>query len=435
VPQAAKRAAQLFATCAGGEVLSGVVEQYPGPIPPQTIELNKSEIRRVLGFDLLDEEVERILNALQFTVQPSLWGWNVTPPPTRLDIQAGAADLIEELARVSGYDRLPETRLAQEMPLPTGNRTLELEQRIRELLADQGVSEAITYSLSSTEAEQKLLGPSQELVVLLNPISPERSVMRRSLLPGLLSVTQSNLEQGAASVALFELGAVYHPHANGLPAEPRRLALALVGRRHAAAWDDTLGVKPPAFDFFDLKAIVEALVADLHLAAASYARTKAVPHLHPGKAAELRLGSQSVGHFGELHPKVAEAFDFKDHAVLVADFDLDAILNAVPSRYPYRPFSTFPPAKRDIAIVVPAETTAAAVQAELVTAGGQLLTRVELFDVYVGDTIPAGTKSLAFALTYQAADRTLGEKEIEKAHDAVERRVRHVLKAKIRGKD
>jgi phenylalanyl-tRNA synthetase beta chain len=433
VPLAAKRAAQLFQQC-GGEVLTGVVDAYRGPIPPQVVELNKSEIRRVLGFDLIDEEVERVLKALQFGVSPTMWGWSVTTPPTRLDIQVGAADLIEELARVTGYDRLPETLLAQEMPVPLGNRSLELEQRVREQLADQGVSEAITYSLSSVEAEAKLGGAAAEYVTLVNPISPERSVMRRSLVPGLLAVVQKNLES-SASVALFELGPVYHSQGPAkLPDEPRRLTIALCGRRTLAAWDDTLGVKPSVFDFFDLKAIVESLVRDLQLPTVSVRKASAT-FLHPGKTAEVLSANQVLGVLGELHPKVAQAFGFKEQAVLVAELDLEALLATVPTRYAYRPFSTFPPAKRDIAIVVPQETTADAVRAELVQGGGALLSDIELFDVYTGDTIPAGTKSLAFALSYQAPDRTLGEKEIEKAHDAVERRVRHVLKAKIRGKD
>jgi phenylalanyl-tRNA synthetase beta chain len=445
VKPAAVRAAQLFHAHAGGEVLTGVIDNYPAPLPTQVIELHRSEIGRLLGFDMPPVEVERVLSALQFTVKPEVFGWLVTVPRTRLDIQAGAADLIEELARVSGYDKLHERLLPLELPEPKGNRPLELEDKVRDLLADQGLQEAITYSLSSVEAEKKLHptqspgtavpGSGSEYVQLLNPLSPERSVMRRTLLPGLLAVTQKNLE-ATDSVAMYELGFVYTPKpGEKLPEEPRRVAIVLCGRRAATAWDDVQGVKPAQYDFFDIKGVVQSLAADMHLPGVSFSPTNSVAWLHPMRAAEVNVNGKQVGAFGELHPTVAANFGLGERAVQVAELDLEAILAAVPKRFPYRPISTFPPAKRDVAVVVPADTPAERVLAEIRAAGGDLLTAAELFDVYTGEGIPAGTKSLAFALTYQAPDRTLGEKELAKAHEKVEGRLRHILKAQIRGKD
>jgi phenylalanyl-tRNA synthetase beta chain len=240
--------------------------------------------------------------------------------------------------------------------------------------------------------------------------------------------------QAAESVALFEVGFVYLP-AKGLPDEPRRVAVVLCGRRGQAAWDDPLGVKPAAFDFFDLKGVVEALTSALHLSGVTFGPNREVPHLHPGKAAELKLNGTGVGTLGELHPKVAAAFGLTDRAVLVAELDAEALIAAVPERYPYRPFSTLPAAKRDVAVIVPDDTPAERVLAELKAAGGELLTEATLFDVYHGESIPAGTKSLAFALTYQPKEKTLTDKEIDKAHEKIEGRLRHMLKAKIRGKD
>ncbi|MBX9579313.1 MAG: phenylalanine--tRNA ligase subunit beta, partial [Gemmataceae bacterium] len=465
---AAARAAQLFQDLAGGEVLAGIVDAYPAPVPPQTIALTPADIRRLLGFDIPPAEVERVLTALQFTVKKAGDGWSVTTPPTRLDIQAGAADLVEELARVYGYDKLPETLLAQALPEQRGNRPLELEEQVRDLLADAGLQECVTYSLGSPEAEARLevgktpppnplprgeggdqtapLSPppfsgegagGRGHVQLLNPVSPERSVLRTTLLPGLLAVAHANLE-AAESVALFEVGPVYlaKPGAQ-LPDEPRRLAVVLCGRRSAAAWDDPLGAKPAAYDFFDLKGILGTLAADLHLPGVSVRKATNPAHLHPGRSAELVVNGAAVGTFGELHPKVAAAFGkgFADRAVQVAELDLEAVLAAVPDRFPYRPFPTVPPAKRDIALIVPEETPAEAVLGEIRAAGGDLLTDAVLFDVYTGESVPAGTKSLAYALVYQSPDKTLSDKEIEKAHGKVEGRLRHVLKAKIRGKD
>jgi phenylalanyl-tRNA synthetase beta chain len=259
--------------------------------------------------------------------------------------------------------------------------------------------------------------------------------MRRTLLPGLLAVVQKNLE-AADSVAMCELGFIYLPKAGEkLPDEPRRLAVVLCGRRATGAWDDPQGVKPAQYDFFDLKGVIEGLAADLHLPGLAFSAAKSAPWLHPGRSAELSVGGKLVGTFGELHPTVAANFGLGERAVQVTELDLEALLAAVPERFPYRPFSPFPPAKRDIAVVVAADTPAEKVLAEIRAAGGDLLTGAELFDVYAGEGIPPGTKSLAFALTYQASDRTLSDKEIGKAHEKVEGRLRHVLKAQIRGKD
>lgn len=441
---AAERAAQLFHDHAGGEVLAGIADAYPAPVPPQVIDLDADEIRRVLGFDIPGAEVVRVLTALQFQVEPDDdESWTVTTPQTRLDIQVGAADLIEELARVYGYDTLPERLLPFELPEPKGNRAIELEDRVRDLLADQGLQEAITYSLTSPDVEWELNpNPPKGVVVncwvtLKNPISPERCVMRRTLLPGVLQVAKHNLEN-ADSVAMYELGFVYIPKAGEkLPDEPRMLALVLCGRRTQAAWDDPQGVAAPQYDFYDLKGVVEALASDLHLPGVSFAAVHTVSWLHPMRAATLDVNDTPVGVFGELHPKVAANFGFGDRAVQVAELDLEALLAAVPERYGYRPFSTFPPAKRDIAVVVAdnEEMTAEQVLAEIRAAGGELLTDAALFDVYRGAGLPEGTKSLAFALTYQAPDRTLGDKEIAKAHEKIEGRLRHMLHAQIRGKD
>jgi phenylalanyl-tRNA synthetase beta chain len=432
---AAIRAAELFRRHAGGEVLAGILDNYPAPPAPHVIELHRSEIARLLGFDIPAAEVERVLTALEFRVKPETFGWAVTAPRTRLDIQVGAADLIEDLARVYGYDKLPGRLLPLELPEPTGNRALELEDRVRDLLADQGLQEAITYSLTSAEVEAKLRGEATQHVTLLNPISPERSVMRRTLLPGLLAVVQKNLE-ATDSVTMFELGFVYEPRPGAkLPDEPRRLAVILCGRRTAGAWDDPQGARPAPADFFDLKGVIESLGTDLHLPEISFASAKSVAWLHPGRATIVSVNGKTIGVLGELHPKVAASFGLSERAVQVTELDLEAILAAVPERYPYRSFSTFPPAKRDVAVIVPADTPAERVRDEIRAAGGELLTGTELFDLYSGEGIPAGTKSLAFALTYQSPDHTLSEKEIGKAHEKVEGRLRHVLKAQIRGKD
>jgi phenylalanyl-tRNA synthetase beta chain len=259
--------------------------------------------------------------------------------------------------------------------------------------------------------------------------------MRRTLLSGLLDSASRNLKSLASdSVRLFEIGSVYLPRKDSkLPDEPRRLAIVMSGKRGVEFWGDG-GAKVGSLDFYDLKGAVEALLADLHLPSVTY-RPGQPAMLHPGKAAEVVSGERVLGVLGELHPKVAEAFDLGGRAVQVADLDLAAIRAATPPRFAYKPISTYPPALRDVAVVVPESVSGERVEAEIRAGGGELLRGVRLFDVYVGDSIPAGHKSLAYALTYQADDKTLTDKEVERAHKSIEGRLRNVLKAQIRGQD
>jgi phenylalanyl-tRNA synthetase beta chain len=434
VPLTAFRAAELMAKHAGATILGGMIDEYPRPMARQTTELKASEIKRLLGIDLPAAEVETILGALDFALEKTSTGWLATTPPYRLDIQAGAADLIEELARVHGYDRLPGTRLSGELPPQRANRALALEERAKDALANAGLQEAMTYSLTSREREAAL-GLTGEYVEVLNEISADRKVMRRSVLASLLEVLKGNLAH-SSDIRLFEIGIVFEPVAGSqLPNEPRRLAIAMTGAREPAAWDDPLGAKPSQVDFYDLKGIVESLFQELHLASVVYRPANQTAFVHPGRSAEIVIGDRVIGAFGELHPKTAQTLDLGERAILVAEFDLDAIIAATPDRFGYVPIPRFPAALRDIAVIVEEATTHDRVVVEMKAAGGELLGASRLFDVYHGEPIPTGSKSLAFALTYQAADRTLTDKEVDKAHKKIEDRLRHVLKAKIRGKD
>jgi phenylalanyl-tRNA synthetase beta chain len=397
------------------------------------IDLEMAEVRRIVGVDFPVGEATRILRALEFRVEPTGPAvLRVTTPPHRVDIQAGAADLIEELVRVHGYDRLPATLLADRLPEQHTNRPLVLEERVRDILVNVGLQEVITYALTEPAREAPLQAPPAAYVRLVNPITSERVVMRHTVLAGVLDVAAANLRH-TDEARLFEIGAVYLPRpGEKLPDEPRRLALALTGRRRPEFWGEPPASPAEALDFFDLKGVVEALAADLHLPDVSY-RAAATPYLHPGRAAELLVSGRPVGSFGQMHPKAAEPYGLSGRSMLVGEFDLEAILAAVPQRYAFTPVPRFPAALRDIAVTVDEAVTAERVAAEIRTAGGALLRDVRLFDLYRGESIPAGKKSLAYALTYQAEDRTLTDKEVDKAHKKIEDRLKQVLGAQIRG--
>jgi phenylalanyl-tRNA synthetase beta chain len=430
----AERAAELMRRHAGATVCNGAVDVYPAPLLPHGIELKMSEVRRILGVDLPLAECTRLLTALEFKVEPAApHALRVTAPPHRLDIQEGPADLIEDLARLHGYDRLPATLLADRLPPQADCPDLEFEERVKDLLVGVGLQEVISYALTTPEREAPLTPPEAAYVRLLNPISSDRVVMRHAVLASVLEAVERNVKH-AADVRLFEVGRAYLPRDGAkLPDEPRRLALALCGRRDAEFWGAP-DKAPAALDFFDLKGVVEALAEGLHLPEISY-RPSAAPSLHPGKAADLLAAGRPIGYFGELHPKAAEAYGLGGRPVLVGEFDLEALQAAAPARHGYTPVPVFPAALRDVAVIVGEEVPAERVEAEIRAAGGDLLRGVRLFDLYRGDSIGPGVKSLAYALTYQADDRTLTDKEIDRAHKKVQDRLKHVLKARIRGED
>jgi phenylalanyl-tRNA synthetase beta chain len=423
---------------AGATVCKGLVDNYPAKPEPQGCRLRLGEIKRLLGINIPIDEITRILQALEFKVETlDQHALRVTTPPHRLDIQEGEADLIEELARIYGYDRLPATLLAEQLPEQHTNQPLVFEERVRDLLAGAGLQEVRSYALTTPEREAALGVQLKEHVRLLNPISSERVVMRQSVLASVLEAAASNLKH-SDDVRLFEIGHVYLPReGEKLPDEPRRLALFLTGQRRVEFWTDTTSGEPRSapLDFFDLKGVAEALAADLHLPEVKFQPSK-TSYLHPGKAAELHAAGKLIGHFGQMHPRVAEQCGFDPQRVLLAgEFDLEALQRAVPERYTYTPVPRFPAALRDIAVVVENSITAEQLEAEIRAGGGKLLRAVRLFDVYTGTGIPPGHKSLAYALTYQAEDKTLVDKEVDKAHQKIEERLKRTLKAQIRGKE
>jgi phenylalanyl-tRNA synthetase beta chain len=264
-----------------------------------------------------------------------------------------------------------------------------------------------------------------DYVRIANPIAPERSVLRQSLLASVLEVVEKNAR--AESIAMFEVGPVFEPVKNDLPNEPRRLAIVMTGARIASAWD----MKDlTSFDFFDMKGRIELLLAGLRFTDIAYAETEPSHHLHPGKSAEVKVNGQIVGVFGELHPLAKEKYEFGDAPVIVAEFDLEKLSTLNPS-YGIKPVSEFPPMYEDIAIIVDESVAASAVEALIRQTGGKTVTDVRLFDVYRDEKIGAGKKSLAYSLTYQA-EKTLTDAEAAAIRNKIVKRLENTVGAKLR---
>jgi phenylalanyl-tRNA synthetase beta chain len=378
----------------------------------------------------------RILRALEFEVSQDTDGaelLHVVVPSHRLDVSI-PADLVEEVGRIYGYDRLPMTLLRDELPPQRRNLALEGEERVRDLMVGCGLDEIITYSMINIADDARLRAvgaqpDARDYVTIRNPMVAERAHMRRSLLAGAVNTARANL-RFQDRIAIFEAGRVFIPTGDGgLPAEPRRLAALMVGPREPKSW---LPHDEKPMDFFDLKGVVETLTERLELTDVAWERGSH-PAMHPGRTAQLMVGGAHAGAVGELHPLVRAAFDLPEIPVAVMELDLEVLLAAWgKSARTMADISTQPAVYEDVAVIVDEETPAAQVAALIRQTGGRLLAGLQLFDIYRGQPIPEGKKSLAYALTFQAADRTLTDDDVRKLRFKIVNRLERELGATLR---
>jgi phenylalanyl-tRNA synthetase beta chain len=280
--------------------------------------------------------------------------------------------------------------------------------------------------MTSIEKESRVMN-FDDYVHVANPIAPEKSVLRRSIVSSVLDALEKNIRLGE-SLALFEVGSVFEPVKNDLPNEWRKLGIAMTGLRDATAWDVKFS---PKLDFYDMKGRIELLLRGLRLTGVTYTEASSTQYLHPGKAAAININGQVVGVFGELHPLVKEGYVLGDAPILVADFDLETLRRIDPT-YGIVPVSEFPPVYEDIAVIVNDSVAAATVEALIRQTGGRTVANVKLFDVYRDEKIGAGKKSLAYSLTYQAEDKTLTDAEAAAIRNKIVKRLEHELGAKLR---
>jgi phenylalanyl-tRNA synthetase beta chain len=424
-----------MAAWAGGEIAAGLIDNYPQAYKDPLIVLKEADVERSLGIKLDAKTIAGLLTRLEFTCKVNGKAIEVQSPPHRTDIGeglVGKADLIEEVARLYGYDNIPASRLAEPLPAQLGNPTLEREEKLKDLLAKMGFQEVITYRLTTPEKEARVFPPGTapqnvEYITLKNPITPERAVMRTRLLPSVLEIVERNART-SAGMCLFEAGPVYlYNDAKTLPEEPTRLALVMSGKKEEPTFNRK---DEETYDFFDLKGAVEQLFAGAHIPVV-YEPGDA-PAFHPGKCAAVKSGDKLIGHFGELHPLVAGQFEFAGQCVLAAEFDMDALLTLMPARHESHPVPAFPPILEDLAMIVGEELPAGRVENVIRAAGGKLLESVRLFDIYRGEQIGLNHKSLAYSLTYRAADRTLTDQDATGIRQRIIKALETELGAKIR---
>ncbi len=432
---AADRAAYLMRELAGGKVGKGVVDARARVIEPLRLRLRTKRAGRFIGIPLEAEEAADLLRSIEIDVleikeddgEPVV---AVEVPTFRPDLER-EIDLVEEVARLYGYDRIPAT-----LPTTASNiGYLDPEQKIRReinrIMVGLGLHEAITMAFISPrwldilDPVRKFL-PGEALKVH-NPISEETSLMRTSLMPGLLEAVRFNLNRRVMDVSLFEVGRVFIPHAGErLPREPLRLGCALTGLWLPKQWDH--GAEE--VDFYTAMGILETLASSLNIERWSVRREE-LPFLHPAQSCSVSIGDKEAGFLGTIHPRVAEEAELPQNT-LVMELDVGDMISAARGIVPYRDIPRFPSVQMDVAVVVGEQVDAQEVEALIREAGGELLREVRLFDLYRGEQLGKGEKSLAYRLSFYALDRTLRDEEARSAYDDIVRALSSRLGASLR---
>lgn len=435
VDERADYAAALIAEVSGGTVCSGIVDEWPAGTPEERVLAFRIErFQKMMGEAIPVEFITDCLDRLGCIVTDEGEGvLRVVAPTFRPDLER-EIDLYEEVLRLYGMDRIPSTLPAGRGRLGVRTPQQLVDAKLHATLSACGMNETMTYSFAAADDVEKLrmneegLGEAAELI---NPMNAEQSCMRRTIVPGLLRSVAYNQSRGVSNIQLYEIGTVFSAREGAAqPKERRKLAGVLAGAMGSVAWNNA----PAAFDFFDGKGVLESIARELALPKVRFKALSAeeAPHLQPGRAAQMLSGGDVVGWVGEIHPLAADAFEA---AAPVVAFELDmAVLEraARPAR-DYVDVPQFPAVARDAAFVVDESVTNEKLMQCMTSAGGKLLEGVQLFDVYRDEErIGAGKKSMAYSLTYRAADRTLTSEEVDKAHDRLVKKVSNATGAEQR---
>lgn len=427
-PIAAQRAVKLMVELCGGRAAKGLADVAPGKAKDTRITLTQERLQRVIGIDLPAAQVRKVLEALgfgcrwvppdRFIVRVPYWRTDVSIPD----------DVVEEVARIVGYDELPTSQLRGELPATQRQPLRELREHAREILAASGLQEIITYSLTDLPTLQKVLPPEDLATAPLrvaNPMSRDFEYARTTLRGSLLKTLAGNTSSaGSALIAFFEVSRIYQPRGDDLPEEVETICAVLSGQK-PDRWGQPSG--EPA-GFYDAKAHLDHLLGELRLSA-EYG--EAVDHAYlPGRTAEVSIGGHRLGTVGQVHPRVAASFEVKQD-VAMFELDLEALLPHVPEAVHYRPVSPYPSVEEDLAIIVDDDVPAGQV-IRLIKASN-LVRSVSIFDIYTGPQVGTAKKSLAFSLSFQSPERTLSDAEVAKERARIVERLKRELGAELRG--
>jgi phenylalanyl-tRNA synthetase beta chain len=422
---AQRLAARLMVDLAGARMVRGTVDEYPDPPEPRVVTLRSARVERLLGMAIPDDEIVAILERLGFEVGRGDGEFQVTVPYWRDGDVQREADLVEEVARIHGLDKLPITLPARRSAIGRLTPAQRTRRRIEDELRDRGLSEVVAYSYTAPETLERLRLGDVPLLRLANPMSEDQSVMRPLLLPGLLDAARHNASRGRPQLGLFESAHVYRlsqpldeapdgSPGGATPAHERHHLAAVLTEAAPGTWRS----ERRAADFYSAKGLLEAVLAGVGIEFEVEPGER--PFLHPGRTATVLAGDErKLGWVGELHPSVARAWDL-DGTVAAFELDADLIAELAAPPAAYRDVTTFPAVIQDIAVVVDTHVLAATVVDAVRTGGGHLLDAVQLFDVYSGEQVGEGRKSLAMRLEFRSPERTLTDEDVVGARLAIE---------------
>lgn len=428
LPAAANRCAQLLAKYCGGEIVGGFYDSCPDKILPTKVLLRPERINQILGTDFSVDDILSTMERLDFPVIPVEKGYEVTVPFYRQDV-TGEEDLAEEVARLLGYDKIP-------VSLPEGKTTegklTPWQKFVDDVLNTSvalGLREIKTYDFISPKEWDRLRLPEdscyRKVVKIQNPLNEEQSIMRTTLVPGILNIAALNYSRSNVDLDLFECGVAFIPTGEQLPKEPMKFTGLVMGKT-LGGWQEKAAPK----DYFYLKGLVEKFFDHWNIKNWQVEATTEYPFMHPGQCANILINGETVGFMGQIHPLVAKNYQLPQ--AFLFEIDLASVFAALPQSFAYQGFSKHPAMARDLALIVRNDVTASQVEAVIKENGGEYLRNVSLFDVYAGSQLEAGTHSLAYTISFQAIDKTLVEQQVNDSVNAILQALDEKLGVKLR---
>jgi phenylalanyl-tRNA synthetase beta chain len=429
VVPALERAVQLIIDNAGGTA-TGITDVYRKPLRSQRITLTWKKINDTLGININPSRIYTMLKSLGIEHKTEGEGISVMPPSFRQDMRMDV-DVIEEVARLYGYNNIPSTFPNIEIQPIKSNIRWDFVHTIKNLMVRSGYLEAINYSFLNPSVFDKLRLPAKDkrrkLTTIKNPLKKEDEALRTTLIPALLENVRLNIRRGERSIRIFEISSVFLHSTRNLPYEILKLSAIYLKDRNETVWQEKHD------GFYDLKGALENIFLDLKIKDYSFHKDMDVkePYLHPGKSCVIKINEHVAGYLGTLHPEVAEDFDVYPETNIM-ELDIDKILSLKRPQTVYQPLPKYPYIERDIAIIVPNNIPVSDAESAILHVDSHFIESVRLFDIYEGKPIPKGKKSLAFSIRYRAVDRTLTDEEVKGIHTNIIKRLQDTLNAELR---
>ncbi|MBI4847542.1 MAG: phenylalanine--tRNA ligase subunit beta [Nitrospirae bacterium] len=430
IAKALDRAVQLIAEIAGGRI-SQLTDIYPEPYVPLQVPVIFKKINSLLGIQIEETVVQNILSSLDLSIKREGDVLLVTPPSFRQDIQRDI-DIIEEIARLYGYDKIPVTLPNIKMRPAPVNKRQDLIRAIKNSMSRSGLTEVINYSFFNPDTLDKLNVPFDDkrrnLILVKNPLKKEEAAMRTTLLPSLLNNVRLNLNRGEKALRFFEVSKVFLPSEDKLPYEAIQLAAIYNKDMSASLYGDKHD------GFYDLKGAIENLLRDLIITNYRFEQdsTSVEPYMHPGKSCSVTVGGEPIGSIGTIHPRILELFDITGNLNMFEIYNVEKLLEHISFKKTFISLPKFPYVERDVAIIVSKDISAEQAQAEILNIDSDIIESVSLFDIYTGKPIPENKKSLAFSIRYRMVDKTLTDEEVDSLHSVIVERLKNTLNAEMR---